>query len=266
MSARPRSLRMSSTVWHCWAEVSLAMSTMWSNRSASDSSSRVALKAATTVGGSFWMNPTVSVMSTCFLLGRVRTAGGGVKGSEQLVLDQYVSVAQCVEQGAFPGVGIAYDSHNRDAFEAATVSIERSMLPHCLQVLFETLYLALDDAAVAFQLCLAGASGADAAAQTLQVRPASGQAGQEIFLLSKLDLKSAFVGLGTLGEDIEDECRAVYYLDVKGFFQVALLRWGELIIEDDEVVAKLVFKRNKLLEFAFSHEVGMIRGSQALGK
>ena len=83
------------------------------------------------------------------------------------------------------------------------------MLPHRLQVLFETLYLALDDAAVAFKLGLAGASGADAAAETLQVRPASGQTGQEIFLLGELDLKSTFVGLGPLGEDIEDECRAV---------------------------------------------------------
>jgi len=146
------------------------------------------------------------------------------------------------------------------------VTIERSVLSHCLQVLFETLYLALYDAAVAFKLCLAGASGADAAAETLQVRPAPSQAGQEIFLLGELDLKSTFVGLGPLGEDIEDECRAVNYFDVERFLEVALLRWGKLIVEDDEVIAESVFKRDKLLEFAFAHVVGMIRGSQALGK
>ncbi len=107
---------------------------------------------------------------------------------------------------------------------AAAVAIERSVLSYCLQVLFETLYLALDDAAVAFKLGLAGASGADAAAETLQVRPTPGQAGQEIFLLGELDLKSTFVGLGTLGEDIQNEGRAVYDLDLKRLLQVALLR------------------------------------------
>ena len=69
-----------------------------------------------------------------------------------------------------------------------------------------------------------------------------------------------------MGEDIEDECRAVYYFDFERFLEVALLRRGELIIEDDEVVAKLVFERDKLFEFAFAYVVGMIRGSQVLGK
>jgi hypothetical protein len=145
-------------------------------------------------------------------------------------------------------------------------AILRPVLSHRLQFLFQPLYLALNDAAVTFKLGLARASGADAAAEALQVRPSPRQAGQEILLLGELDLKSSFMGLRPLGEDIQNQGRAVYYLYLKQLFQVALLRRGELIIEDDQIISGLLFKRNQLLEFALAYIVSMVRVCQALGK
>ena len=54
-------------------------------------------------------------------------------------------------------------------------------------------------------------------------------------MLSQFHLELALVGLGVTTEYVQDEGRAVYYLGAQGVFQVALLGWGELVVEDDDV-------------------------------
>jgi hypothetical protein len=55
--------------------------------------------------------------------------------------------------------------------------------------------------------------------------------------LRKFDLKLAFMGLGVLGEDVENERGAVEDADIvaKRFLQFTLMAWRKLIIEEDDV-------------------------------
>ena len=59
--------------------------------------------------------------------------------------------------------------------------------------------------AVALQLGLAGATGADGALLTLQVLPHTKQPRQQIFVLGQFYLEAALLGSGPLGKDVENE-------------------------------------------------------------
>ena len=56
-------------------------------------------------------------------------------------------------------------------------------------------------------------------------------------MLRKLDLKTPLLGPGAAGEYVQNQRGTVYDLDVlaKGVFQVALLRWSKLIVQDQRV-------------------------------
>jgi hypothetical protein len=116
------------------------------------------------------------------------------------------------------------------------------VLPHRLYVPLETPNPALDKAAVTLKLCLPRTSGADTTPQAFEVRPTPGQARQKIFLLSKLDLQSAFVGACSTSEDIQDEGGAVDNLGIYCTLQIALLCRGEFVVEDNQVVSELLFE------------------------
>ena len=83
------------------------------------------------------------------------------------------------------------------------------MGPDVLDFLLEAVNLAADEAAVGLKLGLAGAPCADSPAEPFEVVPLARKPGEEVFMLSKLDLEAAFSGAGSGGENIEDESGAV---------------------------------------------------------
>ena len=64
-------------------------------------------------------------------------------------------------------------------------------------------------APVALELRLAGAAGADAAAQALEVLPHAPHPRQVVLELRELDLELPLGADGVLGEDVEDQLRPV---------------------------------------------------------
>ena len=84
-----------------------------------------------------------------------------------------------------------------------------------------------------------------AAGDALEVAPHPGQPRIGVLHLRQLDLQLGFVGLGTGGEDVEDQLRAVEDFDplaafgadffVDEFFQPADLPGRKVVIEDDDV-------------------------------
>ena len=72
-----------------------------------------------------------------------------------------------------------------------------------------------------------------AATLTLQVGPQPLQTGQHIPILGQFDLCLGLGGLGTHGKDVEDERRAVQYLDLQLGLDIAYLLGRQLIVEDD---------------------------------
>lgn len=99
----------------------------------------------------------------------------------------------------------------------------------------EAVDLFADAAAVEFELGFAFAFGADAAGLLAEVGPGAFEAGEGVGETSELDLDAGFAGLGALGEDVEDDFVAVDDGEFGEVFPVALLGWGEFVIEDEEV-------------------------------
>src|SRR5690606_27903587 len=64
------------------------------------------------------------------------------------------------------------------------------------------------------------------------------QARQEVLELGELDLRLALLGLGVLGEDVEDQGRAVDDLDADDVLEAATLGRCELRVDDDGVGAR----------------------------
>ena len=96
----------------------------------------------------------------------------------------------------------------------------------------------MDVAAVGLKLRFAGALRADGALArrarlTLQMRPHTDQARQQVLILRKLDLKPALFCLRPLGENVENQPAAVEHLHAEFFAQNAHLRGREVIVEDD---------------------------------
>ena len=96
-------------------------------------------------------------------------------------------------------------------------------------------------AAVALQLGLTGASGADTAAQSGHLGTVARQAGGAVLELGQLHLELTLGGDGVEGEDVEDQHGAVNDPQIHGLvaaadviLQVADLDGGEVAVEDHQ--------------------------------
>ncbi len=107
-----------------------------------------------------------------------------------------------------------------------------------------------DQAPVGFQLGFARAAQADTALLSLEVGPAADQAGGEVAQLGQFHLQFAFVGLGPLGEDIEDQRGAVEHPALAGFFDVAFLDGRQRLADQDEIGRTVLDPRSQFLDLA----------------
>ena len=134
-----------------------------------------------------------------------------VERREELVGGVHAAAGQAVEQRRFAGVGIAdqRDRAHRGTVAGAALCRARDGNPH--QPAAQELDALRDQAPVGLQLRFAGTAEPDAAFLPLEVGPAAGQAGGHVIELRQLDLQLAFRALCALGEDIEDQARAIDY-------------------------------------------------------
>ena len=171
-----------------------------------------------------------------------RTPGGRVEGREQRVLDQHPGAGQPVEQAGLAGVGVAGDRDARDVVAAPLLALGVAGALHVGELAAQLGDLGVDPAAVGLDLGLTGAAAADALAAG---DPAAGLAGQvaapaaqtllHVGQLGQLDLGLALLALRVLGEDVEDQRRAVDDLDLQLVLEVAQLARRELAVEDHGV-------------------------------
>ena len=161
--------------------------------------------------------------------------------------------------------------------------MQRASAADAVQFRLDLLQAASHQSAVGLYLSFAGAAGADAAAEALQVGPLSGEAGQQVLVLGQLDLQLALVGGGVAAEYVEDERCSVDDLDLvllaaagegtwgQYALKVALLGWGELVVEDHDVGGEFLDQFAQLFQLALA-DVGwgpavsaLVDGSHDLG-
>ena len=124
-------------------------------------------------------------------------------------------------------------------------------------------------AAVGLKLGFTGAAGANrrgAAGRGLahKMRPHTGQAREQIFILRQLNLKLTLAGLRALGKDVEYQSGAVKNLDAKLLGQHAHLGWGQLIVKHREVAVVHCDKLLHLAHLAVADEAARIGRRAAL--
>src|SRR5215218_4458571 len=108
-------------------------------------------------------------------------------------------------------------------------------------------------AAVGLDLRLAWAPCADAAvhaagAEALEMGPQPPHPGEVVLELRQLDLELALRRVRMVGEDVEDDGRAIDHRHVERGLEVALLAWSELVVAGDEVRAIALDLRLELRE------------------
>ena len=80
-----------------------------------------------------------------------------------------------------------------------------------------------DNTTVCFDFLLARAAHTDTAALLFEVRPHAGEAREQVLVLRELHLRLGVGGLRVLGENVEDEMRAVHHLAVHQSLDITLL-------------------------------------------
>ena len=126
----------------------------------------------------------------------------------------------------------------------------------------------MDQASVRFQLRLTGALGADgslaAATLAFQVGPHTRQTRQQIFVLGQLHLEPAFLCLGTLGENVQDQAAAVQHLDPQQICQHTLLGRRQVVVKNNHGRAAVPAEFPHLLHLSLADKGPGIRGDTVL--
>ena len=158
---------------------------------------------------------------------------------------------QRVEQRALAGVGVAHQRDREHPAPGAGAPLHFAPLAQLHQLFLQHAHARCDHAAVEFDLLLARAAGlAEAAALALEVRPAAHQARRKVLELRQFHLQLAFVGLGALREDAQDQFGAVEDLAAEFLLEVALLARRQRVVEDHGCRIHLVRREPDLPDLA----------------
>jgi len=154
----------------------------------------------------------------------VHAAQGRIERGEQLVGRVDTRAGDLVEQRGLAGVGVTDQRRRRHSVALARTLGGVALGFDFFQTLLELLHAPGEQAAVEFELGLAGAAQADrTAALALKVSPAAHEARRHVLELGEFDLQLAFERGCALREDVQDQTRAIDHASTQRFFQIAFL-------------------------------------------
>ena len=122
------------------------------SRSASLTSSSVALKDSIRVCGRLRKNPTVSVKQNALFIGQSETARRRIESGEKFIDCEDVSAGHQVQQRGFSGVGVTNDSCDWPLMALAALPLHAAHFAHAFQLALETRDPILDPAPIDLQL------------------------------------------------------------------------------------------------------------------
>jgi hypothetical protein len=111
-----------------------------------------------------------------------------------------------------------------------------------------------NSAPIDFKLGLTRAPGADPATKTRECDPASREPGQPVDQLRQLHLEASFSRSRPLSEYVEDEGGPVDDAHFQSFFQISLLRWTKLAVDNNQVRPFPASEMRKFLELSLPQE------------
>ncbi len=139
------------------------------------------------------------------------------------------------------GVGVADDGGVRRFVFLALLALGLALLADVFELALAAVDGDVGKPAVHLDLFLTHAAGRTAAhaaagaALAVEVAPHAGESRQRVLHAGKLDLQACLLGVGALGEDVENHLLAVDHAKVGEFLPLALLGRCEAVVDDDHV-------------------------------
>ena len=184
--------------------------------------------------------------------GDLERARGRVERVEEPVANADLGPGERVEQRRLAGVGVAgeRDGRQRGAVALAAHHLARAVL--LVEPALERGDSVARQPAVGLDLALARAPGADSGAEALQVGPQPAHPREVVLELRQLDLQHALGAVRVVGEDVEDDRRAVDHRHADGLLEIALLARQQLVVARDEVGVGVLDRLLELGELALA--------------
>ena len=186
----------------------------------------------------------------------LKLAGGGVEGREEFIFGENGGAGEGVEEGRFAGVGVADDGGGGDGDALAFLALGGALFADVDELALEGDDAVVDEAAVLLELGFALAAHAAGTALAGEMAPSAGEAREGILHAGEGDLEDGLAGLGTVGEDLEDDFLAVDDGEFGEFFPIALLSGREGLVENDDVAALGFGEFDEFLGLAAAEEGG----------
>ena len=191
-----------------------------------------------------------------------QAARGGVEGREHLVGDVHLGAGERPQQGALARVGVADDGEDRHRAPPPPLPPVLALGGELLELALEAGHAVAGAPAVDLELGLARPPAPDAAGEPRQrdLGPLR-EPRQQVLELGQLDLQLAVAGGRVLREDVEDELGAVDHPQLHALAEVARLRRGQVLVDDDEVDAAVEGAYREVVELARAeHGLGVDAG------
>ena len=187
-----------------------------------------------------------------------------VEGLEETVVHRGAGAGEGVQERRLADVRVAGERDRRRLGAPPRLAAGRALLAELLQPRLEQGDPAARQAAVGLELRLAGAARPDAAAEALEVLPHAPHPRQVVLELRELDLELALGAPGVLGEDVEDQLRAVDHARLEQVLQAPLLGRVELVVDEQRLGARLGEGVLQLLELPLADVGRRIRAHARL--
>ena len=139
-----------------------------------------------------------------------------------------------------------------------------ALVADLLQLPLEVLQAAADAPPLHLDLLLTRAAPGSDAADLPVVVVRADQPRQQVVELGRLDLQPALPSARVLGEDVEDQLRAVDHAQPQLALEVPLLAGAQVLVADQDVVADLVLGLPQLFDLALADEQGRLDLGPAL--
>ena len=193
----------------------------------------------------------------------LESARGRIERLEEAVVDRGVRAGERVQERRLADVRVAGERDGGHLRALPLAPPLAALVAHLAEAALEQRDAAPRDAAVGLELRLAGASRADAAAEPLEVLPHPPHPRQVVLELRQLDLELALGAPRVLGEDVEDQLRAVDDARLERVLERPLLGRVELVVDDQHLGVRALVRLLQLLELALA-DVGAPVGLRAV--
>ena len=177
-----------------------------------------------------------------------------VERGEQLIGGECAGAGQAVEQRRLAGVRVTDERDGAHRGTPPRPPLGRALAGDLREAPVQHLDARSEEPAIGLELGFARAAEADAALLALEVAPAADESGELVLHLRQLHLKLAFGAACALGEDVEDQRGAIHHAAFESALQVALLRAGQRVIEDDKVGSRADAPFSDFFDLALARE------------